>query len=64
MTTGGDSGLRTSACDVPSGVKMSIALGTVVGSTAQIGLAAAIASGVHTPNWKSWAWAWNLGPEP
>ena len=53
MTTGGSNGFRTSACAVPAGVRMSIALATEFGSTAQIGLAAATASGVQTPNWKS-----------
>ena len=53
MTTGWSNGLRTSACAVPSGVRMSIAFGTVPGATGQIGLPAATAAGVQTPNWKS-----------
>ena len=49
-TTGGCSGSNALVCETPSGVRMSIAFGTVPGSTPQISFAAAIAAGVQTPN--------------
>ncbi len=59
MTTGPSVGSSSVAWETPAGVITSIAFGTVVGSTAQIGLAAAAAAAVHTPNWKSCAVVWN-----
>src|SRR5450755_2805282 len=47
MTTGPRVGLSSVAWDTPAGVMMSIALGTMAGSTVQIGLVPPTA---HTPN--------------
>jgi hypothetical protein len=37
MTTGPGTGLSSVACDTPAGVMTSMAFGTVVGSTEQVG---------------------------
>src|SRR3954466_4703252 len=49
MTTGPLAGSSSVAWETPAGVSTSIALGTVLGSTAQIG---AVPPGAHTPNVK------------
>ena len=50
MTTGPRVGSSSLACDTPDGVMTSTALGTVVGSTVQIGL---VSPGAQTPNVKA-----------
>jgi hypothetical protein len=47
MTTGPRVGLSSVACETPGGVITSMALGTVVGSTEQIG---AVPPAAQTPN--------------
>jgi len=47
IATGPIVGSSSAACDTPAGVSTSMALGTVPGSTAQIGL---LPPGAHTPN--------------
>ena len=51
MSTGADDGFSSSAWETPFGVMTSIAFGTASGLTEQMGLPAAMASAVHTPNW-------------
>src|ERR1700761_6524749 len=47
MTTGPSAGLSSAACETPAGVSTSMALGTVDGSTEQIG---AVPPAAQTPN--------------
>ena len=47
MTTGPRVGLSSVACETPAGVITSMALGTVDGSTEQIGV---VPPGAQTPN--------------